>query len=288
MKVYAVSDIHLSYEENRRALEALGPHPEDWLVIAGDMGPLEDHLTYGLEILTPRFAKILWTPGNHDLWTLPQEEKGLKGDAKYRRLVAICREYQALTPEDPFPACTFDGQTYVIAPMFLLYDYTFRPDHVPAHRAVSWAAQQDTLCVDEHYLFPDPHPTREAWCEARSVLTEQRLAEIPRDRRLVLVNHFPLRQDQVRLGRIPRFSIWCGTRRTEDWHRRFNAAVVVTGHLHVPATDWRDGVRFEEVSLGYPRQWRRRRKLGMEGQLREILPGDGQPGSGVGRPLRLF
>jgi hypothetical protein len=64
-----------------------------------------------------------------------------------------------------------------------------------------------------------------------------------------------LREDLAKLPRIPRFSIWCGTRRTEDWHLRFNATVVVSGHLHIRSTSHRDGVRFEEVSLGYPRQW---------------------------------
>ena len=56
--------------------------------------------------------------------------------------------------------------------------------------------------------------------------------------------------------------------------RRLHAAgakVVVAGHLHVRTTDWIDGVRFEEVSLGYPRHWRRQR--GIDGYLREILPG---------------
>ena len=45
----------------------------------------------------------------------------------------------------------------------------------------------------------------------------------------------------------------------------------MAGHLHVRTTDWIDGVRFEEVSLGYPRHWRRDR--GIDGYLREILPG---------------
>lgn len=71
----------------------------------------------------------------------------------------------------------------------------------------------------------------------------------------VLINHFPLRKDLAWLPRIPQFVIWCGTERTSDWHRRFNARVVVSGHLHIRSTTHRDGVRFEEVSLGYPRQW---------------------------------
>jgi hypothetical protein len=36
------------------------------------------------------------------------------------------------------------------------------------------------------------------------------------------------------------------------------------------ATEYQDGVRFEEVSLGYPQQWQH--TLGMETYFREILP----------------
>ena len=43
---------------------------------------------------------------------------------------------------------------------------------------------------------------------------------------------------------------------TAGWHTRFNAAAVVYGHLHIPRTTMYDGVRFEEVSVGYPREWR--------------------------------
>jgi hypothetical protein len=67
------------------------------------------------------------------------------------------------------------------------------------------------------------------------------------------------------------FSLWCGTRRTEDWHLRFNAIVVVSRHLHIRSTSYRDGVRFEEVSLGYPRQWTHSTTLNR--YIREVLPG---------------
>lgn len=39
---------------------------------------------------------------------------------------------------------------------------------------------------------------------------------------------------------------------------RFRAAVVGYGHLHIPRTTWYDGVRFEELSAGYPRGWQPR------------------------------
>jgi hypothetical protein len=103
------------------------------------------------------------------------------------------------------------------------------------------------LCADERYLYPDSHGTRDDWCAARCDEAEQRLEQAASQYELVLINHFPLRQELVRPRRIPRFSLWCGTRRTEDWHRRFRARVVISGHLHMRATDWIDGVRFEEV-----------------------------------------
>jgi hypothetical protein len=89
----------------------------------------------------------------------------------------------------------------------------------------------------------------------RCEMTERRLRAHRNELPTVLINHFPLREDLAKLPRIPRFSIWCGTRRTEDWHLRFNAAVVVSGHLHIRSTSYRNGTRFEEVSLGYPQQW---------------------------------
>jgi len=70
---------------------------------------------------------------------------------------------------------------------------------------------------------------------------------------------------------VPRFSIWCGTTRTEDWAQRFRARAVVNGHLHLRTTLYRHGVRYDEVSLGYPRDWHVDR--GIEWYLREILPG---------------
>jgi hypothetical protein len=85
----------------------------------------------------------------------------------------------------------------------------------------------------------------------------------------VLVNHFPLRQDLAVLPRIPRFTIWCGTRLTEDWHQRFPVDAVVYGHLHLRQSRVLQGVRFEEVSLGYPHQWTDGRTL--DSYLRRIL-----------------
>jgi predicted phosphodiesterase len=270
MRLYALADLHLRYEVTRKALRDLPPHPYDWLILAGDVGETEAHLRFALAVLSERFARLLWVPGNHDLWTIPTKPDDSRGAEKYERLVEICRAFGVLTPEDLYVTWPGEGERCILAPLFILYDYTFRPDEIPVEQAVEWAAEENLLCSDEVLLHPDPYPSRPAWCHARVRATEPRLAEAAARAPLVIINHFPLRQDLAVLPRIPRFSIWCGTRATEDWHLRYRAEAVIYGHLHIRATHWRDGVRFEEVSLGYPQNWDP--GCGIAPYLRQILP----------------
>jgi hypothetical protein len=271
MKLWAMSDLHVGFEANRRALHTLRNHPDDWLVLAGDLGETLEHVEAVFRATVPRFAKVFFAPGNHELWSLPREEPELRGVARYQALVALSRSYGVLTPEDPYPEWPGEGPRCVIAPMFLLYDYSFRPEGVSPERAIELATEAGAVCTDELVLHPDPYRTREAWCAARCEATAARLAAIHPSFRTVLVNHFPLRYNHARLPLCPQFALWCGTRRTEDWHRRFRAIAVVSGHLHIPSTRIHEGVRFEEVSVGYPRQWAH--GGGLESKLREIIPG---------------
>jgi hypothetical protein len=166
--------------------------------------------------------------------------------------------------------------------MFLLYDYTFRPDHVAPDDAVAWAAEAGLRCADEEFLRPDPHPTRAEWCRERCEVTARRIesAQQRTGLRTILINHFPLKQQLAHLPRIPRFQIWCGTRRTESWHTRYRAAVAISGHLHIRSTRRIDGCVFEEVSLGYPRQWDRTKPI--DAYLRPIVPRAADPVHSMG------
>ncbi len=270
MRLWAISDLHVGHEANRKAVLDLEPHPEDWLAVVGDVGETVGHLELALDALTTKFARVLWAPGNHELWTSRSE--GLGGEAKYRRLVDVCRERGVLTPEDPYvewPGSSA-GAPIVLAPLFLLYDYTFAPDEVGPERAVAWAAESGLVCADERMLDPSPYPSRAAWCHARCESTAARLAALPESARTVLIDHYPLRREHAVLRMIPRFTVWCGTRQTHGWHTRFRAVAVVSGHLHIRSTRQLDGVRFDEVSLGYPPQWDRDRPV--SSYLRQILP----------------
>lgn len=260
-RLLAVSDLHVGHPENRRVVEELVPtSPDDWLIVAGDVGERVTDVAWALTTVSRRFAKVIWVPGNHELWTHPRDKVTLRGNRRYRLLVEVCRRLGVVTPEDPFPVWTGPGGPATVAPLFVLYDYTFRmsPAQTEAE-ALAQAREAGVVFVDEELLHPDPYPTRAAWCDARLAESERRLAARDGDLPTVLVNHFPLVRHPTAVLRRPEMALWCGTERTADWHTRFGAHVVVYGHLHIPRTTWQDGVRFEEVSLGYPREWRRPR-----------------------------
>ena len=273
MKLYGISDLHLSSRRARAALEVLPDHQPDWLILAGDIAERCDDLDWALELLSARFAKLLWVPGNHDLWseTGESDQAPLRGQAKYQRLVAICRAHGVLTPEDPYTLWPGAPHPHQLVPLFLLYDYSFGPPGATPIETLAWAEQAEVVCADERCLSPHPYPTREAWCSARLAQSRARLeAELDPTLPTILINHWPLRADLLLLPTIPRFAPWCGTEATAQWHLRYRASCVVYGHLHVRRTHYRDGVRFEEVSLGYHRQYDP--KPGIAGYLRQILP----------------
>ncbi|MQY06553.1 hypothetical protein ACRB68_46470 [Actinomadura sp. RB68] len=258
--LYAISDLHVGHSDNRAFVEGLRPRSgSDWLVVAGDVAERFADVEWALRTLAGRYAKVIWVPGNHELWTPKGDPVQLRGESRYRRLVAMCREHGVVTPEDPYPVWVGEGGPLTIAPLFVLYDYTFRPAGAATkEEALRIAYEAGVVCSDEMLLHPDPYPTRDAWCDARIAYTERRMADLAPGTRTVLVNHFPLTREPTEILWYPEFAQWCGSERTADWHVRFNAAAVVYGHLHIPRTMWSDGVRFEEVSVGYPREWRRR------------------------------
>lgn len=263
MKLFATSDLHLDQRDNFLAFQSSLTSPastiNDCLILAGDICETEEQLEQILTVLRPRYRELIWTPGNHELWVRPSQQKTNEGaEAKYLRMVEICRSFSVRTPDDEFLTLEHEGKLMVIAPLFLLYDYSFRPEGIPENRAVEWAMESNVLCSDEVLIKTHGYSGIAQWCRERVSYSQQRIESLlqkHKDMRLILVNHFPLCEQSFHLRSIPRFSIWCGTRLTEDWHRRYPVSKVIYGHLHLPGQQQIDQVDFFEVSLGYPGQW---------------------------------
>ncbi|WP_406015899.1 metallophosphoesterase [Streptomyces sp. NBC_00984] len=193
-------------------------------------------------------------------------------------IAELCRSLGGVTPEGPYPAWQGPQGPVTVAPLFLLYDYTFRTaPGLSREGALAATYEREVVCSDEFLLHPDPYESRQAWCEARVKETEVRLAALDPATPIMMVNHYPLVRDPTRVLHHPECALWCGTERTADWHRRFTVAAMVYGHLHIPQTTVHDGVRFEEVSVGYPREWRRL------GPVRRIRVGQGAAAGAVHR-----
>ncbi len=268
----AVSDTHVGHRGNRPITEEIYPEsPDDWLIVAGDVSEKADDIRWALTLLKSRVAKVIWVPGNHELWTTAKDSVQMHGKARYDYLVDMCREIGVLTPEDPYPVWEGDGGPATVVPMFLLYDYSFLPDGATDKTdGLRIARDKNVVATDEFLLSSEPYATRDAWCRARLAETRARLDALDLSIPTILINHFPLVRQPTEVLYYPEFALWCGTTETADWHTRYNAACCVYGHLHIPRTTYYDGVRFEEVSLGYPREWQRR---GLPDKLlRQILP----------------
>jgi len=76
-------------------------YPNDWLILAGDIGEVGEHLDFALSMTTRRFARVMEVPGNHDLWSVGSDRE-FRGQSKYDYLGSICRVYGVLTPKDPY------------------------------------------------------------------------------------------------------------------------------------------------------------------------------------------
>lgn len=275
-RLFAVSDLHVDHPENRELVQNMRPESAgDWLIVAGDVADGQTGIEWALRLLADRYERVIWAPGNHELLTHRDDPLSLRGERRYQHLVELCRGIGVTTPEDSFPLWEGAGGPVLLAPLFLLYDYSFgRNVGATDEEAMRRAHEVGVVCVDEYLLHPDPFPSRKAWCASRVAAAERRLEATDPDLPTVLINHFPLIVEPTRVLRHPEFAQWCGTVATADWHTRFRATAVVYGHLHIPRTTWHDGVRFEEVSIGYPRE-RARWPAWIGGQPREVLPGAG-------------
>ena len=153
MNLLAISDLHLGHRANRRALESIQRRPKDWLILAGDIGETEAELADAFSLLKRRFARVIWVPGNHELWATdnaPGSPQATRGEARYAALVALARSFGVVTPEDPYPIWPGSDQPIVVAPLFTLYDYSFRPDEIAGSDVIEWAAADGIISADEN------------------------------------------------------------------------------------------------------------------------------------------
>ena len=72
--VWAVSDLHGAVKTNSERIDQLTPpDPADWLIVAGDVAERTDLIIRILRQLNDRYARVIWVPGNHELFSRSQD-----------------------------------------------------------------------------------------------------------------------------------------------------------------------------------------------------------------------
>jgi predicted phosphodiesterase len=118
VRVYAISDIHFDYDINACWVEelSLSYFQEDLLILAGDISHDIYRLRTCIQQLCQRFNRVLFVPGNHDLWVVRKEFDS--SFDKFDRVIEVAVDAGASI--EPY-----HDQHLSIVPLFSWYDYSF-------------------------------------------------------------------------------------------------------------------------------------------------------------------
>ena len=87
MRLWALSDLHVSHPENHAALEGFPAFPDDWLILGGDVTTGTHRLDWCFRHLAAKFRQVVWVPGKSR--TLDESRYGFR--AWRRRSVRAAR-----------------------------------------------------------------------------------------------------------------------------------------------------------------------------------------------------
>jgi len=240
VRIFAVSDIHIDYDVNARwfADLSMSEYREDALILAGDVSDSLDRVDWALSTLAARFRRVMYVPGNHELWVIRDAKHATSLD-KFERLRAVVEQSGAsMRPE-------VMGRVLIV-PLLGWYDYSFG---LPGgelleswmdFRACRWPAHFEMRDVAAHFQALNPPPPEH-------------------EGMLISFSHFLPRIDLMP-PYIPRARRMLypvlGSARLEEQVRALGSRIHVYGHSHVNRQVALDDVVYINNAFGYPDETR--------------------------------
>ncbi len=239
MRVFALSDIHIDYDVNAKWIAnlSIAEYQDDVLILAGDVTDTRRLLEWCISALAERFKKVLFTPGNHDLWVI-REDREMNSLQKFDDVRAVVESCGASMQ-------AFRERGVEIIPLLAWYDYSFGEPSEELrsmwmdYRACRWPSGYTEEDVAAHFAaFND----KQVSVAGATVIT---------------YSHF-----LPRIDLMPEF-IPCahkllypilGSTRLERQLRRLNSSIHVYGHSHVNRQVKIDGVSYINNAFGYPNE----------------------------------
>ncbi|MEX2130135.1 MAG: metallophosphoesterase [Pseudohongiellaceae bacterium] len=245
MRIFAISDLHVDYPENLDWIESAIDQScqHDLLILAGDVSDDLALLRRIFLFLTRKFLKVLFVPGNHELWLRDgSEDCSLRKFASVRKL---CNETGVIDSLYVHGHITF-------VPLFSWYDYSFAEPDRHLQRAwrdfgaCRWPPEMQTCADINRYFLNLNLPLLDSTNEL-----------------VISYSHFLPRIDLMP-ARIPpkKRKVYpvLGSNALGHQVRRLRPDIHVYGHSHVNRAVTLDGIRFINNAYGYPGEDRIARK----------------------------
>lgn len=236
MRIFAVSDIHIEYEENRKWLSnlTLYDHQEDFLILAGDIANQISLIVFAFKEFKKRFSEVFYVPGNHELWTF--HHNGKNSIEIFGLIEELAHNYGISMKPGQLGSLS-------IIPLFGWYDYSFGqpsdelmrmwcdypackwPDGFDEYRIARYftSKNENFLHIKNHFIITFSH-----FLPRIDVMP----AYIPPDRRII----YPV----------------LGTSLIESQIRHLGSQIHVYGHSHLNRQVLMDNTLYVNNAFGYP------------------------------------
>jgi len=239
MRVFTLSDIHIDYDVNARWVANLSnaEYLDDALILAGDVTDSRRLLDWCLSALAKRFKKVLFTPGNHDLWVI-REDREMNSLQKFDDVRAVVESSGASMR-------AFRERGVSIIPLLGWYDYSFGEPSEELrsmwmdYRACRWPRGYTENDVAAHFAALNDEQVR---VEGDTVITYSHF--LPR---IDLMPEFIPTANKLLYPIL-------GSTRLERQLRSLNSSIHVYGHSHVNRHVKIDGVTYINNAFGYPNE----------------------------------
>lgn len=238
MRVFAISDIHVDFEENFHWFRNLScsDYQDDVLILAGDVTHILPLFHKALTSMRKRFLEVLYIPGNHDLWT-----NGSQVKHSFEKLQLI----KNITADCGVRLEPFHFSSLSIIPLYGWYDYSFG---YPSQETVScwsdfiackWPENYGEKKVTQHFIAMNEPVVNENNTSSIVISFSHFLPRID-----IMPSFIPLNKRRL----YPLF----GTELLEKQIRRLGSRIHVYGHSHVNNCILKNDTLYVNNAFGYP------------------------------------
>jgi predicted phosphodiesterase len=237
MRVFALSDIHIDYDVNAKWIGNLSvaEYQDDILILAGDVTCKHRLLDWCLSTLAKRFRKVLFVPGNHELWVMHEDRE----ENSLQKFNSVC----AVADSSGASMQAFRERGVSIIPLLGWYDYSFGEP----------TEELRSIWMDYH-TCRWPKGLTEKDVAAHFAGFNNKHVRLPGDK-VITYSHFLPRIDLMP-GFVPSAKKLLypilGSVHLERQLRRLSPDIHVYGHSHFNRQTTIDGVSYINNAFGYP------------------------------------